>query len=250
MYIDLNADLGESFGNYKIGNDEAIIPLITSANIACGMHAGDFNVLNKTIELCKKHGTGIGAHPGYADIQGFGRRNIDMSPLEVENLVTYQLGAIDAFCKKHGVKLNHVKPHGALYNATSGNEQLSQAIVNAIYNFNPELKVMGISGGTLVKVAQEKGMSVINEVFADRNYTDEGTLVSRKEAHAMIHDQEEAVEHVLRMVRDKKVKTETGKLIDLEADSICVHGDGPEALAFVKAIIEALNEEGINIQTI
>ena len=250
MYIDLNADLGESFGNYKIGNDEAIIPLITSANIACGMHAGDFNVLNQTIELCKAHGTGIGAHPGYPDLQCFGRRNLDMTYDEVENLITYQLGAIDAFCIKHGVKMNHVKPHGALYNATSENEGLAEAIVNAIYNFNPELKVMGISGGTLVKAAEAKGMTAINEVFADRNYTDAGTLVSRKQRNAMIHHQQAAVEHVLRMVRDNQVKTETGKLIDLRADSICVHGDGPEALAFVKAIIEALNNEEIKIQTI
>ncbi|WP_414055303.1 LamB/YcsF family protein [Macrococcus equi] len=250
MKIDLNADLGESFGNYSIGNDEAIIPLITSANIACGMHAGDFNVLEKTVALCKAHNTGIGAHPGYNDLMGFGRKQVSMTYEEVENLVTYQLGAIQAFCVKHDVVLNHVKPHGALYNATFKDPQLAQAIVNAIKAFNPELKVMGIAGGNLVRVARENGLSAINEVFADRNYTDEGTLVARTESNAMIHDVDEAVRHVLRMVKDQQVKTITGKLIPLQADSICVHGDGPEALAFVEEIRAALKENNIEITTI
>lgn len=250
MQIDLNADLGESYGNYTIGNDESIIPLITSANIACGMHAGDFNVINKTIEMCRKHNTGIGAHPGYNDLMGFGRKQIDMTYDEVENLVTYQLGAIQAFCKKHNVTLNHVKPHGALYNATFNDEKLSQAIVNAIKTFNPELKVMGIAGGNLVRVAEENGLTAINEVFADRNYTDEGTLVSRKESNAMIHDAREAVAHVLRMIEESQVKTVTGKLIPIQADSICVHGDGPEALAFVEQIRETLLQKGIEIKAI
>ncbi|WP_414050465.1 LamB/YcsF family protein [Macrococcus animalis] len=248
MQIDLNADLGESYGNYTIGNDAAIIPLITSANIACGMHAGDFNVLNKTIEMCRKYNTSIGAHPGYNDLMGFGRKKIDMTYDEVENLVTYQLGAIQAFCMKHNVTLNHVKPHGALYNATFNDEKLAQAIVNAIKTFNPELKVMGIAGGNLVRIADENGLTVINEVFADRNYTDEGTLVSRKESNAMIHDAREAVTHVLRMIEEKQVKTVTGNFIPMQADSICVHGDGPEALAFVEQIRETLLQKGIEIK--
>lgn len=250
MKIDLNADLGESFGNYTIGNDEAIIPLITSANIACGMHAGDFNVLNRTVALCKENNTGIGAHPGYNDLMGFGRKQVDMSYDEVENLVTYQLGAIQAFCNKHQVELNHVKPHGALYNATFNDERLAQAIVNAIKQFDPKLKVLGIAGGNLVRIAQENGLTAINEVFADRNYTDEGTLVSRKANNAMIHNVDEAIEHVLRMILDQQVKTETGRLIPIQADSICVHGDGPEALAFVEQIRDTLLQKNIDITTI
>ncbi|TDL96813.1 LamB/YcsF family protein [Macrococcus brunensis] len=250
MKIDLNADLGESFGNYKIGNDAAIIPLITSANVACGMHAGDFNVMEQTIQLCKEQGVGIGAHPGYNDLMGFGRRKVDMPYEEVEALITYQVGAIQAFCQRHGVKLNHVKPHGALYNATFNDRKLADHIVDALYRLDPALKVMGIAGGHLVQAAEDKGMTGIHEVFADRNYEEDGTLVSRKEADALIHDAEEATAHILRMINDQVVKTKTGKLVPIQADSICVHGDGPEALQFVHAIRTALQKQNIELTTI
>ncbi|TDM13743.1 LamB/YcsF family protein [Macrococcus bovicus] len=247
MKIDLNADLGESFGNYTIGNDAAIIPLITSANVACGMHAGDYNVMDQTIQLCKEHGIGIGAHPGYHDLMGFGRRKVEMSYDEVEALVTYQVGAIQAFCKRHAVKLNHVKPHGALYNATFNDRRLADHIVAALYRLDPDLKVMGIAGGHLVQAAEDKGMTGIHEVFADRNYEEDGTLVSRTETDALIHDAEEATSHILRMINDQVVKTKTGKLVPIQADSICVHGDGPEALRFVHAIRTALQQQDIKL---
>lgn len=250
MKIDLNAHLGESFGNYKIGNDAAIVPLITSANVACGMHAGDFNVMEQTIQLCKEQGVGIGAHPGYNDLMGFGRRKVDMPYEEVEALITYQVGAIQAFCQRHGVKLNHVKPHGALYNATFNDRKLADHIVDALYRLDPALKVMGIAGGHLVQAAEDKGMTGIHEVFADRNYEEDGTLVSRKEADAPIHDAEEATAHILRMINDQVVKTKTGKLVPIQADSICVHGDGPEALQFVHAIRTALQKQNIELTTI
>ncbi|TDM01150.1 LamB/YcsF family protein [Macrococcus hajekii] len=250
MKIDLNADLGESFGNYTIGNDAAIIPLITSANIACGMHAGDFNVMEETIKLCKTQNIGIGAHPGYNDLMGFGRRKVDMPYDEVEALITYQVGAIQAFCKRHDVKLNHVKPHGALYNATFQDEQLAECIVSALYKLDPELKVMGIAGGHLVHAAEAKGMTAIHEVFADRNYEADGTLVSRSESDALIHDADEATAHILRMINDGVVKAKDGTLVPIKADSICVHGDGPEALQFVESIRKALQAQHIELTTI
>lgn len=250
MKIDLNADLGESFGNYTIGNDEKIIPLITSANVACGFHAGDFMVMEETVKRCKESGTGIGAHPGYPDMQGFGRRNMDLSNEEVAASITYQLGALDGFCRKHSVKMNHVKPHGALYNATFHDRALADAIVEAIHAFDPELKVMGIAGGNLVQAAQHKGMTAINEVFADRNYAADGTLVSRKDKDALIHDADAAVVHVLRMIQQGQVKTKDGELVPLQADSICVHGDGEEALKFVATIKEELQKQGIELKTI
>lgn len=250
MKIDLNADLGESFGNYTIGNDEQIIPLITSANIACGFHAGDFMVMEETVKRCKESGTGIGAHPGYPDMQGFGRRKLDLSYDEVAALITYQLGALDGFCRKYDVKINHVKPHGSLYNATFHDQKLAEAIVSAIYAFDPGLKVMGIAGGHLVQAAVDKGMTAINEVFADRNYEADGTLVSRKDKDALIHDADEAVAHVIRMIKDGQVKTRNGELVPLKADSICVHGDGEEALQFVRKIREELTKQGIELKTI
>lgn len=250
MKIDLNADLGESFGHYAIGNDAAIIPLITSANVACGMHAGDYNVMDKTIQLCKKQNIGIGAHPGYNDLMGFGRRKVDMSYDEVEALVTYQVGAMQAFCQRHGVKLNHVKPHGALYNATFNDRKLADSIVAALYKLDPSLKVMGIAGGHLVQAAEDKGMTGINEVFADRNYEPDGTLVSRSESNAMIHHAEEATAHILRMINDHVVKAKDGTFIPIQADSICVHGDGAEALKFVASIREALQKQHIELAAI
>ncbi|TDM10499.1 LamB/YcsF family protein [Macrococcus lamae] len=250
MKIDLNADLGESFGNYTIGSDSEIIPLITSANIACGMHSGDFMVMEETVKLCKEHGTGIGAHPGYPDLMGFGRRKLDMSPREVELLVTYQIGALQAFCDRHDVRINHVKPHGALYNATFNDRELADAIVSGIYRVNPALKVMGIAGGHLVAAAKAKGMTGIHEVFADRNYEQDGTLVSRRDSDALIHDPKIAVENILRMLVDQQLKTKDGTLIPIQADSICVHGDGKEALDFVKSIRHELQQQGISLETI
>ncbi|MCD8862955.1 5-oxoprolinase subunit PxpA [Staphylococcus arlettae] len=247
MKVDLNCDLGESFGNYTIGNDNNIIPVITSANIACGFHAGDENVMYQTIKLVKKNNIGIGAHPGLPDLQGFGRRNMDLSPSEIYNLVVYQLGALSAFCQTQNVKLNHVKPHGALYQMGARDSEIAQAIAQAVYDVDNTLIFVGLSNTLLISEAQKIGLQTASEVFADRRYEESGQLVSRKESDALITDTNEAIEQVLNMVKNQKVIAKTGKEIDIQADTICVHGDGQNALDFVTQIREKLSNEGILI---
>lgn len=251
MYrVDLNSDLGESFGRYTLGMDDKIIPLITSANVACGYHASDPVVMNKTIEMAKAAGIRVGAHPGFPDLMGFGRRNMNVSPAEAKAYVLYQLGALDAFCKAHGVKMQHVKPHGALYNMAAKDYKLSTAICEAIREYDDNLIVMALSGGELVRAAKDMGLRVALEVFADRAYEEDGTLVARTKEGAMITDEEEAIRRVIRMVKEHKVTAITGKDIDIKADSICVHGDGAKALAFVERIKKTMEEEGIQICSI
>lgn len=248
MYrVDLNSDLGESFGRYTLGMDDKIIPLITSANVACGYHASDPVVMNKTIEMAKEAGIRVGAHPGFPDLMGFGRRNMNVSPAEAKAYVLYQLGALDAFCKAHGVKMQHVKPHGALYNMAAKDYTLSEAICEAIKEYDDSLIVMALSGGELVHAAKDLGLRVALEVFADRAYEEDGTLVARTKEGAMITDEEEAIRRVIRMVKEQKVTAITGKDILIKADSICVHGDGVKALAFVERIKKALQDEGVEI---
>ncbi|QQD84985.1 LamB/YcsF family protein [Jeotgalicoccus sp. ATCC 8456] len=250
LTIDLNADLGESYGNYKIGNDAEIIPLISSANVACGFHAGDPSVMIETIKRIKESGTtGIGAHPGYLDLMGFGRRFMKLSDDEVHALVLYQLSALDGLAKTYGMELNHVKPHGALYNATFTDAHLADVIAGAVNDFNPNLKLMGLANNNLVKSGEKLGLNVVHEVFADRAYEDDGTLVSRSKEGAMITDSEIAVSRVLRMITEGKVESINGKDIDIKADSICVHGDGAKALEFVKEIRKQLQEKGVTIDT-
>lgn len=249
--VDLNSDLGESYGRYTIGNDAEIIPLISSANVACGFHAGDPDVLVRTVELIKESGrTGLGAHPGFPDRQGFGRRYMDLTAAEVRALVLYQIAAVDGIGKMYGLKLNHVKPHGALYNATFEDYELGLTIARAVKEYNPALKLMGLAGHNLVKAAEEVGLQAINEVFADRAYEADGTLVSRRKEGAMITDTDQALARVIRMVTAGKLEAIDGTDIDIQADSICVHGDGAKALEFVKSIRQGLEKEGINIQTI
>lgn len=247
MKIDLNCDLGEAFGNYSFGGDHQIIPLITSANIACGFHAGDENVMYETVKLAKENGVGIGAHPGFHDIQGFGRRNMDLSPDEIYTLVAYQIGALSAFCRIHDVKINHVKPHGVLYNMGARDKDIAHAIAQAVYDVDPSLILVGLSNTLLVSEAESIGLKAANEVFADRRYEENGQLVSRKEADAVLTDTDEAIEQVVKMVKENKVIAKTGKEIELKADTICVHGDGAHALEFVSKIRERLTKEGISI---
>ncbi len=248
MYrIDLNCDLGESFGNYKLGMDEIVIPLISSANVACGFHASDPVVMNKTIKMASEAGIRVGAHPGYLDLMGFGRRNMVISAEEAKAYVLYQLGALDAFCKVHGMKMQHVKPHGAFYNMAAKDYELSRAICEAIKEYNDELIVMALSGGELIRAAKDMGLRAAMEVFADRAYEEDGSLVNRKKEGAMITDEEEAIARVVRMVKENKVRAITGKDIPIQADSVCVHGDGAKALAFVQKIREVLTKEGIEI---
>ncbi|WP_281186916.1 5-oxoprolinase subunit PxpA [Staphylococcus schleiferi] len=250
MKIDLNCDSGESFGNYKIGNDQSVIPLITSANIACGFHAGDENVMAETVKLAKQNHVGVGAHPGFPDLQGFGRRNLDMSLKEIFNMVVYQVGALKAFCDIQGVKLNHVKPHGALYQMASRDAEIAKAIASAIYEIDPKLYLMGLSNSILIDEGRKQGLNVASEVFADRRYENDGQLVSRKKEGAVIEDSHEAIEQVLQMVKEGTVKTISGEMIDIKADTICVHGDGAHALEFVKQIRSHLSEENVDIRTL
>ena len=248
MYkVDLNSDLGESFGAYKMGCDELVIPLVTSANVACGYHASDPVVMSKTIAMAKEAGIQVGAHPGFPDLMGFGRRQMAVSPDEAYAYTLYQLGALDAFCRANGVKLQHVKPHGAMYNQAGKDYALAKAICEAIAAYDKELIVLALSGGELVRAAKDTGLRVAKEVFADRAYEEDGSLVNRKKPGAMITDEDEAVARVVRMVKEQKVTAITGKDIDIQADSICVHGDGPKALAFVEKIRTALKAEGVEI---
>ncbi|WP_353419002.1 5-oxoprolinase subunit PxpA [Staphylococcus warneri] len=250
MQIDLNCDLGEAFGNYSFCGDKDILPLITSANIACGFHAGDANVMNETIQLAKRHNIGIGAHPGLPDLQGFGRRKLDMSPEEVYNIVVYQLGALNGFCQIHDVKMNHVKPHGALYQMGAKDKSIASAIAQAVYDFDKTLVFVGLANTLLISEAKKLGLKTASEVFADRRYEDDGQLVSRKEPDAVISDSDEALNQVVKMVTENKVISKNNKEITLQADTICVHGDGAHALEFVTKIREKLTKEGIDIQSL
>ncbi len=248
MYrVDMNSDLGESFGRYTIGADDKIIPLITSANVACGYHASDPVVMDKTVAVAKAAGIRVGAHPGYPDLMGFGRRNMNVSPAEAKAYILYQLGALDAFCRAKGVTMQHVKPHGAFYNMAAKDYALAKAICEGIAEYDKNLIVMGLSGGELVHAASDLGLRAAQEVFADRGYEEDGSLVDRRKEGAMITDENVAIARVVRMVKEQKVTAVTGRDIAIRADSICVHGDGAKALAFVQKIREALTKEGIEI---
>ncbi|MDD6023208.1 MAG: LamB/YcsF family protein [Oscillospiraceae bacterium] len=248
MYqVDLNSDLGESFGRYTLGCDDQIIPLITSANVACGYHAADPVVMETTISRAKAAGIQVGAHPGFPDLMGFGRRNMAVSNEEARAYTLYQLGALDAFCRVKGMKLQHVKPHGAMYNMAAKDYELSRAICQAVKEYDPELIILGLSGSETVRAAKDLGLRVAEEVFADRAYEEDGSLVNRRKEGAMITDEELAISRVIRMVKEHKVTSITGKDIAIQADSICVHGDGAKSLAFVDRIRKAFQAEGIKI---
>ena len=249
MYcVDLNSDLGESFGAYTIGCDDKVLPLVTSANVACGFHASDPVVMKKTIEMAAAAGIQVGAHPGYPDLMGFGRRNMAVTPDEAKAYTLYQLGALSAFCRAAGLPMQHVKPHGALYNMAGKDYALSRGICEAIREFDSDLIVLALSGSELLRCARDMGLRAASEVFADRAYEEDGSLVNRRKEGAMITDEDLAIERVVRMIREKKVTALSGKDISIQADSICVHGDGPKALAFVQKIREALAAESIELR--
>ncbi|WP_017725887.1 LamB/YcsF family protein [Halalkalibacterium ligniniphilum] len=248
--IDLNCDMGESFGAYKMGSDEEILKYVTSANIACGFHAGDPKTMRKTVRLAIEHSVAIGAHPGLYDLHGFGRRNMDLSPEEAYDMVTYQIGALWAFVKAEGGTMQHVKPHGALYNMASINQSLSEAIAKAVYDIDPGLILFGLANGELVKAGKRIGLRTGNEVFADRTYQQDGTLTSRRQQGAMIENEDEAVKQVIRMVKEQKVHTQQGIDVDIVAETVCIHGDGPNAVNFSKLIKERLEQSGITVRAI
>jgi 5-oxoprolinase (ATP-hydrolysing) subunit A len=246
--IDLNSDLGESFGAYTIGNDAEVLKYISSANIACGFHAGDPNVMMETVKTAAKLGVGIGAHPGFPDLAGFGRRNMNLSPEEIYNIVVYQVGAIQGAAKASGTHVQHVKPHGALYNMASKDAAVAEAIAEAVHAVDPELILFGLAGSELVRAGEKMDLRVAQEVFADRTYQPDGTLTPRTQPNAMIHDVTVAVDRVVRMIQEGKVTAVDGTNIAIQADTICVHGDEPEALRFVQQLRERLQTENIWIQ--
>lgn len=248
--VDLNSDLGESFGAYQIGQDDLIMKYISSANIACGYHAGDHNVMAYTVKKALENNVGLGAHPGFNDLMGFGRRTMQVDLADIYNLVIYQLGSVEAFAKINNTFLNHVKPHGALFNMASSDKELAHTIAKAVYDFNPNLILFGLSGGELIKRGTEIGLTVAEEVFADRTYQADGTLTSRTEKNAMIEDVEEAVSRVIRMVTEGKVEAVDGSDINITVDTVCVHGDGPNSLVFVKKLREGLTNNGILIKKV
>ena len=251
MYrIDLNSDLGESFGRYTLGLDDQIIPLVSSANVACGQHAGDPMVMRDTVRMAADAGIAIGAHPGYPDLQGFGRRDMNLTPDEAYSYMLYPIGALQAFCAAAGVPLRHVKPHGQLYNHAAIDPELAAALAQAVRDVDDRLVLVGLANGALVDEGRKLGLTTAEEFFTDRNYTDEGKLVNRNDPAALIRSEEEAIERVKNAIRDGAILSVNGKLIDLHPDTICVHGDSPTALAFVRRTREALEEDGIAIKPV
>lgn len=246
--IDLNSDLGESFGVYTIGCDEKVLKYVSSANIACGLHAGDPDVMRKTVCLALKNNVAIGAHPGLMDLIGFGRRKMDIKPQEAYDLIIYQIGALDAFVRAEGGKMQHVKPHGALYNMAAKDKSLAEAIASAIYRVNPDLILYGLAGSELIKAGEAIGLQVANEVFADRTYQADGSLTPRVQVDAMIKDEDKAIEQVLTMVEKGIVHTTTGEIVEVKADTVCIHGDSEKALAFANKIRAKLEAADVAIK--
>ena len=246
--IDLNCDMGEAFGNYPMPNDEKLLDYISSASIACGFHAGDPNVMQATVNAAIKKGVAVGAHPGLPDLQGFGRREMQVSPKEVYQMVLYQLGALYAFVKAANGRLNHVKAHGALYNMAGRDPLLARAIVDAVHDFDPGLILFALANSEMVVAAKKSGLAYASEVFADRTYQDDGSLTPRTQANALITDEKQSLTQAMMMVNKQQVVSVNQKMIPLKADTLCLHGDGVRAIEFAKTIHENLLKEGIVIK--
>ncbi|MFP5416360.1 MAG: LamB/YcsF family protein [Actinomycetes bacterium] len=246
--IDLNADLGESYGPWQMGDDPAMLDIVTSANIACGFHAGDPLIMHATVELAVEKGVRVGAHISYRDLEGFGRRAVEIAPDELRAHVLYQLGAIAGMCKAVGTTLAYVKPHGALYNTIVHHEEQARAVVHAIGSFDPSLPLMGLPGGLSLELAEQEGLRTIGEAFVDRGYTPQGTLVSRKEPGALIHDPEEAAERMLKLVTHGVIIAVDGTEVPMKAESICTHGDSPGAVAMARSVRASLEANGVTIR--
>jgi UPF0271 protein len=245
--VDLNCDMGESFGAWTLGNDAALMPYLTSANIACGFHAGDPAVMRQTVRLALQHNVAIGVHPGLPDLAGFGRRNLDISADEAFEMTVYQVGALGAVARAEGGALHHVKPHGALYNMAATNAALAQAIAEAVYKVQPELVLYGLAGSELTKAGEKIGLRTAHEVFADRTYQANGTLTPRRQPDALITSADAAIAQVLRMVQGGWVRTQQGSEVAIRADTVCLHGDGAHALEFAQQLSQALREAGVKL---
>ncbi|MBI4964567.1 MAG: LamB/YcsF family protein [Desulfomonile tiedjei] len=249
--IDLNCDMGESFGAYKLGLDEEVIKYISSANIACGWHAGDPMVMDRTVRLAASHGVGIGAHPGYPDLMGFGRRQMDCTGTEIRNYVIYQIGALKAFCVANGVRMRHVKPHGGLYWAAAESQAAAEAVVEAVASVDPELMCLALAGpkGELMAAAcRRAGLQIVREAFPDRAYTPEGMLTPRRLPGAVISDPEAVAARALMIAKEGQIEAAEGTRIRLEAQTICVHGDNPTAVDLVRGIRRLLESEGVAVR--
>jgi UPF0271 protein len=250
LSIDLNCDMGESFGAWSMGQDETILPYVTSANIACGFHAGDPAVMRKTVAAAVQHGVALGAHPGLPDLAGFGRRNVDITPTEAYDMVVVQVGALAGVAASQGACLHHVKAHGALYNMASRNEELADAVARAVHDVDSSLVLYALAGSKQVDAARRNGLTVAEEVFADRSYQHDGSLTPRKQPGAMIEDPDTSIRQVLRMVTEGTVGTVQGNDVSVRADTLCIHGDQPGAVVFAQAIRRALADRGIAVRTV
>jgi UPF0271 protein len=246
--IDLNSDLGEGFGPFQVGADEALFPLISSANVACGFHGGDASMMELTVARAKEHGVAVGAHPGFPDRLGFGRRPMAASVSEIRADVLYQLGAMVGFCRAAGVEMQHVKAHGALYNLAVGDRRIAEAIARAVRDFDPGLRFFAIPGSALKMAGEEAGLTVAREAFADRAYEADGSLVSRSQPGAVIEDVDLVAERMVRLVNEGVIETIDGHLLTMEADTICIHSDTPSAVALAGAITARFAAEGIAIR--
>ncbi|MEX3622521.1 LamB/YcsF family protein [Viridibacillus arvi] len=246
--VDLNCDLGESFGQYKLGEQEEILNYITSANVACGFHAGDPTVMRETVKMAIAKGVKIGAHPGLPDLNGFGRRPMQITPQEGYDMVVYQIGALQGFLSTFGEKMQHVKPHGALYNMAAKDQALSEAIAQAVYDVSPELVLFGLAGSELTKAGEKLGLQTAHEVFSDRTYQADGSLTSRTQSDALVTDEEQSVNQVVTMVKEGYIESQQQTKVLLRADTVCIHGDGIHALAFAKYIRNTLEKNNINVQ--
>ena len=248
--LNLNADLGESFGFWEMGSDDAMLHVVSSANVACGFHAGDPLVMFNTVALAKANGVSIGAHPGYPDLQGFGRRRMDIPLSELEAMLTYQIGALEACARANGVRVSHVKPHGALSNIACADRKIADAIARAVHRLDPSLILLAPAASQLIAAGREKGLPVVEEIFADRAYMDDGNLVPRSQPGAMIHGAEASLQHVMRMVEESALISINGKRIPVNPQSICVHGDNADAVATAQAIRDGLLKAGYTLSTI
>lgn len=248
MRIDLNADLGESFGTWRMGDDEAMLDLVSSANVACGFHAGDPLTLQRVTAAALERGVRVGAHVAYPDLAGFGRRFLDVSAAELTADVIYQLGALEGMCKVAGGGLSHVKPHGALYNAIVHHEEQANALLDAIAAFDPALPLLALPGSVVLRLAAERGIRGVAEAFADRAYHSNGTLASRRTPGAVLHDADLIAQRMLHLVTEGEILSIEGVRVRIEAASICIHGDTPEALAIARRVRQALSDAGVSVE--
>lgn len=248
--IDLNCDMGESFGAWEMGNDREILPLVSSANIACGFHAGDPSTIAETVRLAIGSGVAVGAHPSYPDIEGFGRREMSLSAKEIRDAVVYQVSALKGICEAQGGRLHHVKPHGALYNRAARDPEAAEAIADAVASIDGGLFIYGLSGGVLVSEAERAGLRSASEAFADRGYMNDGTLAPRNRPDALVTSVADAADRALKMARDGEVLSVEGEPVKVRSETICIHGDGPHALEFARAIRAVLDENGIEVKAL